>query len=455
MWHSARMRSPLFSPVLLLVVVSLVGGCGRKKRPPPAVVPAPVEVEAEAFEGPRAFEAALALAHKQTQGPLTADRAAAALAAFDRAEGLASDDQDAKLRVVCGRATLLATRARPQHVPAAALDLGEAESFLRLAHKDLETAERTGAPCPDDQAIRLGLADVLVQRARAGEPAPRRLAMLREATQLHADHPAAWVDLAHALEEADEVVEAAAAAARALKLLPDHQGLRALSERLSRQAGVEGSFKSARHSHFVARFEGYGEERLAWGVLDQLERARFSVGKALDLHPADPITVVIYTGAQYQQVTALPDWSGGAFDGKIRIREGSLADSRGTLEDTLVHEYVHAALRTTVPGEVPVWFHEGLAQQFEKNRPPAREVLARTGKAPLHQMNQPFIRLDADNAHRAYATAHAIVALMVERRGNWGLSQLLAEMKRGRSFDEALQASFATTLADLWAAVDT
>jgi len=39
----------------------------------------------------------------------------------------------------------------------------------------------------------------------------------------------------------------------------------ALRERLQKVASVEGTFKSAKHSHFVARFEGYGEERLAWG----------------------------------------------------------------------------------------------------------------------------------------------------------------------------------------------
>jgi hypothetical protein len=357
----------------------------------------------------------------------------AALAVLDSGLAVADAAHDpAVVAVRCERAAVLSRRA------AATAELRGRERDLRAALAD----------CPGEEALKRGLADTLLRRARALDDEAARVPVLRESLATFEGVPA-LVDLALLLEKQNEPGEAAAMADRAATLAADQPGLSALRERLQKVASVEGTFKSARHSHFVARFEGYGEERLAWGALDTLEQAWFSVGKALDLYPRDPITVVIYTGAQYRTATAAPDWSTGLFDGKIRIREGLLAADKGTLDDTLVHEYVHAALHT-LPVTVPSWFHEGLAQHFEARRTAPSRVLDQTGVAPRAHLDMPFTRLPPPDVGAAYATAHAIVERMVERRGAWGLNQLIGELKGGRDFDEAVRRSFAVDVDALY-----
>ena len=282
-----------------------------------------------------------------------------------------------------------------------------------------------------------------------------KAALLRESIQVN-ETIVGLVDLGQLMEKVDDLEAALIAYERAIALsIEQHREdprLVEMCSRVKKALSVEGSFKSAKHSHFVARFEGYTEAQLAWSALDTLEQAWFSVGKALDLYPSTPTTVVIYTGAQYREATAGPDWSTGLFDGKIRIREGQLAAEKGSLNDTLVHEYVHAALHT-LPSAVPTWFHEGLAQHFEQRRPPPSRVLVRTGLAPRAILNGPFIGLPVDAVPAAYATSHAIVERMFERRGAWGVTQVIAELKRGHSFDDAIMASFAVDVDALYAEV--
>lgn len=411
---------------LALGVLSLASACERPAElPPPSVV---VQREVEpAAPSPlqQARSRAFALVEQRDLD--------AALAVLDSGIAVADAAHDpAVVAVRCERAAVLSRRA------AATVELRGRERDLRAALAD----------CPGEEALKQGLADTLLRRARALDDEAARVPLLRESVATF-EGVAALVDLALLLEKQNEPGEAATMADRAATLAADQPGLSALRERLQKVASVEGTFKSAKHSHFVARFEGYGEERLAWGALDTLEQAWFSVGKALDLYPRDPITVVIYTGEQYRTATAAPDWSTGLFDGKIRIREGLLAADKGTLDDTLVHEYVHAALHT-LPVTVPSWFHEGLAQHFEARRTAPSRVLDQTGVAPREHLDVPFTRLPAPVVGAAYATAHAIVERMVERRGAWGLNQLIGELKGGRDFDEAVRRSFAVDVDALY-----
>lgn len=433
----------------------VAGGLACTPRAPPPAAIAPVVVDiapaAPAVDpAVAALQAARVAAHAAVERGDVDEALRLLDGALNGAPNGAADAGDvvvdARRVALCDRGAVLSQRA------------ARADAEPKARERDLRAAV---VDCPAEPLLTQALSSALLARARAlgdgSETRAVRRALLEESLQLHPSAAAA-VDLARLCDEDDDAACAAAAAEQAVVLAPGDARLIALRDRLKRHSDVEGTFKSARHAHFVARFEGFGEERLAWSALDVLEQSWFSVGNAIDLRPVDPITVVIYTGAQYQQATATPDWSAGVFDGKIRIREGQLAAERGSLEDTLVHEYVHAALRNCVPGDVPSWFHEGLAQHFEKQRPTSpeqlRALIERTGKAPLSSLAVPFVKLDEASARASYATALWMIETLVDRRGVYGLQQLLAEMKQGKTFDEALQRSFSTTTAALWASLE-
>jgi hypothetical protein len=433
-------------------VVGVLGVVGCSKPAPVAAAPAapppaPVVVAAAAA-GDGAIERARRLALEAVErGDLDGALCALddVLGATQAPKPLPGADAEVVVRARCDRAAVLSRRA------AATRDERLRERLLRDAVVDCATGENA-------VVVREALANALLLRARSlGDDASARRARraLLEESLATTKTVAAAVDLALLCEQDDDDAAALAAVEVAVALLPGDARLLALRDRLKRHHDVEGGFKTAAHSHFVARFEGYGEERLAWGVLDVLERAWFSLGQRLDLHPPEAITVVIYTGDQYRQATGTPDWSAGAFDGKIRIREGLLAAERGTLEDTLVHEYVHAALHEVLPTQpIPPWFHEGLAQLMEQRSGDPSTTLQSTGKAPLEVLARPFVQLDARAAHAAYATSLAMLRTLHARRGDYGLAQLLSALKNGSSFDDALQAGFSLTTARLWDAVE-
>lgn len=454
--NRARRAFALFADAIacgaFMTVVVVGAGCERAADPPTAsarpamdddVVRAPLVDPAEPLEDARRA-AGIAVAEGDLDG---------ALKILDTALGGVTPvvqpgvPASAVARARCDRAAVLSRRA------ATAVDVAVRERDLRAALVD----------CDDDghgPLLREALGNALVVRSRAlGDGADTRRArraLLEESLSFKKTAPAA-VDLAVVCEADDDLDAALAAAELAVTLVPDDAADKprviALRDRLKRHATVEGGFKSASERHFIARFEGASEERLAWTALDQLEKAWFTVGQQLDLYPPDAITVVVYTGDQYRQATATPDWSAGAFDGKIRVREGLLAAERGTLTDTLVHEYVHAALHACVPStSIPAWFNEGLAQQLEPSNHDALALLSRTGKADLQRLQgTSFITMQQGDADAAYATSRAMVQTLVDRRGVYGVRQLVAGLKDGTPFDDALQTSFALTPQQVWA----
>jgi hypothetical protein len=256
-----------------------------------------------------------------------------------------------------------------------------------------------------------------------------------------------FADEDNALKEALDYFKRAQAAARS-----PIGGLDNKIARLEKQAAVEGDFDDASETHFQARFEGYAQEKLAWTALNILEEAYFSVGDKLGLHADEKITVVIYTGGKYAQATGMPDWSAGAYDGKIRVREGDILGERGRLKDTLFHEYTHAILARAVKGPVPTWFNEGLAEVMEPGFPgPDARLIAQAKAAgaliPLHQLEGSFVGIaDARTARLAYAEAAAAVEAMIAKQGLYEVSRIFQEMNDGKSFAEAYQAVFYESL---------
>ena len=77
------------------------------------------------------------------------------------------------------------------------------------------------------------------------------------------------------------------------------------------------------------------------------------------------MTIVLYEGVQFHDVTRVHGWVTGLYDGKIRLPLGSGLPSGAALEQLVVHEYAHAAIHELSRGRTPRWLQEGLAQYLE------------------------------------------------------------------------------------------
>ena len=95
-----------------------------------------------------------------------------------------------------------------------------------------------------------------------------------------------------------------------------------------------------------------------------LEVAYWSIGGALRTYPPQPITIVLYTQEQFQDITRFPAWAAGAYEGQIRVPVQGALDRRGELERMLPHESVHALVAALGGRTVLVWLNEGLAHRL-------------------------------------------------------------------------------------------
>src|SRR6185436_13684106 len=79
-------------------------------------------------------------------------------------------------------------------------------------------------------------------------------------------------------------------------------------------------------NHFTVSFEGPQEEELAARALESLDKAYWRIGATLNIFPATPVAVVLYTAEEFRDITRAPAWAAGAFDGTIRVpMRGALA----------------------------------------------------------------------------------------------------------------------------------
>ena len=212
-------------------------------------------------------------------------------------------------------------------------------------------------------------------------------------------------------------------------------------EMLRKELALQNRFRTIRTDHFVALFEAAGDAPLARGVVDRLEAAHARIHKALGTNPALPITVVLYTREQFNDITRLSSWSVAAYDGRIRIPLGVTLEQPAELDRLLSHEFVHAVVTKLGGRTVPAWMNEGLATVLEPaGSKEVEAALDRAGDGPaLSKLHRSFVGLSVRDAEVAYASAARAVRRLIEVRGTAALVALLQDLSQGAPFEEAFE----------------
>ena len=99
-------------------------------------------------------------------------------------------------------------------------------------------------------------------------------------------------------------------------------------------------------------------ERVVEIVRDEREEAARFTG-----FPAqDPLSVVILPSrTELMAVSCVNEWAGGFYDGTIKLVEGP---NHALPRVELRHELVHAVALSRLPSDKPLWFTEGVADNF-------------------------------------------------------------------------------------------
>lgn len=198
--------------------------------------------------------------------------------------------------------------------------------------------------------------------------------------------------------------------------------IEAMMKKAQRELAADTSRSKVHGDRFVLRYNDSELTRDQAGeVMNALNDEFRRIDQSLGCGVREQITAVVMTRDTYTATTGAAEWSGGQFDGRIRVcltpREGVTARVR----QTFAHEIVHACLASN--GRFPGWFHEGMAQRWSGEQPGASTIAAararlRSKHMPsLNNLGPTFSQLSAQHAELAYAYAFDAVETLYRLRG--------------------------------------
>lgn len=147
----------------------------------------------------------------------------------------------------------------------------------------------------------------------------------------------------------------------------------------------------------------------AKGMLETLDSEVARLSQMLGCAAQERLVAIVQTPDDYRQGAAAAEWSGGQFDGRIRIPFAAGAALDENARRVFAHEATHACLATLGPW--PAWLHEGLAQKLSGERltPVAKaqilELASKRQIPKLQEFRRNWSDLNAREARIAYAAA--------------------------------------------------
>jgi hypothetical protein len=220
----------------------------------------------------------------------------------------------------------------------------------------------------------------------------------------------------------------------AMELEPNRE-LENLIKRVERETKGDQSTEKLVGMRVVLRFESgtvpMETARQMLGVLDE-EYSR--IAAQVGCHPEERVIAIMQSRDAYRKTTDAAEWSGGQYDGRIRVPVGGGQGVDASLRRVLAHETTHACL--SMLGHWPAWLQEGLAQKL------SGETLTAVAKArmaamiadkkmpKLENLGQDWSRLDTNHATVAYALSLAAVEMFYKDYAQYGLVNLIRNPER-------------------------
>ena len=203
-----------------------------------------------------------------------------------------------------------------------------------------------------------------------------------------------------------------------------------LYRRAQKELAADTSRQRVQGNHFLLRYNpGEVSETAAAQLMQVLETEFVRLQTTLGCRADEKIVAVVQNLQAYRASTDAAEWSGGQFDGRIRVPLSPGGTITPDLQHRFSHEIVHACLAQF--GRWPAWFHEGMAQKHSGETLDSMELSALRAKIRSHQMpklsalSQSWSRMSAQHARLAYAMSLAAIEVMYQSYGEQYMRNLL------------------------------
>lgn len=296
-----------------------------------------------------------------------------------------------------------------------------------------------------------------------GSEQRRRKDLFEKALNENPDQPAALFHLGQFAYQEYDLETALDYFERAYQHSPQPD-LAKLIDKVRIEIEEAGDFVTQDRGIFKISFEGNEVKHVARETRKLLADAEREVGRKFVLRPKNTIPVVIYSAGQFQQILGLHSWAGGAYDGKIRLPIADLSEvdidqGRDKLRELVFHEFTHALLHNrTAPAHIPVWLHEGLAQNAAGQNPDSPALHSQlieslnSGRVPMPSgLSGDFTGIaDPSLAGQVYLESYLFIKYLLDKQGGWSrFKNLIASIEAGTSIEEAFKKAFRKSLSEL------
>lgn len=234
---------------------------------------------------------------------------------------------------------------------------------------------------------------------------------------------------------------------KALVIDPGDSSLRTFLEKTKKELAVETGMKKGYSGRFSISYDTSSSNDSADGILEVLEEAYNKVGSFLGSFPEARVPVLVYTRKNFKDLVAGPDWSGGVYDGKIRLPIGSVESMTHLVRSVLFHEYAHVVVYELTRGNCPMWLNEGIAEYFGRSQEDShRSHRDHTEKhavgLSISQLEQSFTSLSPREAALAYQQSFSLVTFIIQRYGAHKIPDLLVKLGSGVTTEKAFAEVF-------------
>jgi len=191
-----------------------------------------------------------------------------------------------------------------------------------------------------------------------------------------------------------------------------------------------------------------GGDSFARELMDACEEGLARLIQDIGTYPEKPIKIYIYTStSDLKGAMIFPqEWTGGvAFTEFSTIAIGISPGDLDWGKKALVHELTHLVVHqvTFSPyGQLPLWLDEGLAMHNEGELDPVfrsylEEAILEDELISVRSLCSPFSAY-SEKARLSYAQSYSLVEYLLDNYGQDKMLDLLALLKQGSTYDEAL-----------------
>ena len=227
------------------------------------------------------------------------------------------------------------------------------------------------------------------------------------------------------------------------RLHPDPEVEQAL-QKAERDKSEEESYREGETAHFSVKYYGGATPDLAAASFARSKTIFATSNRSSSYTPPEQISVILYTGQAFADITRAPGWVGALNDGRIRIPVQGLSEVTPQLARVLKHELTHSFVGQKSHQRAPTWLQEGIAQWMEGRRSSgvAGVLVDAAGQGAVPQLGAlegPWMALSGNSAAFAYAWSLAVVESIIDGGGLTDITRLLDRVATASSTEVAVR----------------